>query len=96
MSKLNIVLDIITNHWTSGALARDSRGERLSDPLAPDAVCWCVMGACIKAGMDPSEREEFVKKCSMSPVRANDYLGQKAVINLVKEVINASSCFEAD
>lgn len=38
--------------WIRGDLARDARGF-LRDPLEPEATCWCVAGAIVRAAGDP-------------------------------------------
>jgi hypothetical protein len=41
-------------HWTQSALARDRSGY-LVPANDPEAVCWCIVGACCKiAGPDPN------------------------------------------
>jgi hypothetical protein len=39
------------HRWTSGAWARDARGNRCS-PLSPNAVRWCAVGALQKCAYD--------------------------------------------
>ena len=34
-------------HWTKDAFARNKDGQEV-DESSPDAVCWCVVGACRK------------------------------------------------
>lgn len=42
---------------TRGALARDARGQSCS-PIAPEATCWCISGAIMKAvNHDPDQAE---------------------------------------
>lgn len=40
--------------WTKGSRARDERGRPIL-PGSPEAVCWCLYGACERA----SNGEEF-------------------------------------
>jgi hypothetical protein len=51
-------LEILENPATRTTvrLARAANGEPV-DPLSPDAVCWCGIGALIKAGAQPGARE---------------------------------------
>lgn len=43
-------LELLKNpdHWSKGFYAFDEKGETQS-PTAPEAVCWCLMGAICKA-----------------------------------------------
>jgi hypothetical protein len=49
-------LEILENPKTrtTARLARAANGEPV-DPLSPDAVCWCGIGALIKAGGRPGK-----------------------------------------
>lgn len=33
--------------WTQGSYARDGNGEA-TNPVGPNAVCWCLLGASMK------------------------------------------------
>lgn len=46
------VQDILTDEskWTQGRDARDANGNEIL-PLADEAVCWCLGGALVKAGI---------------------------------------------
>lgn len=41
----------IAQGWTTGELARDSRGTPVN-PWSPSATCWCISGA-VAAGVQP-------------------------------------------
>lgn len=44
-------IELLTQGWTTGALARNSDGYYCSS-LDRDAVCWCLHGALIKATIE--------------------------------------------
>lgn len=44
-------------HWTQEAFARDKDGQQV-DESSPDAICWCVVGACRKL-YTPEERTKI-------------------------------------
>jgi len=42
---------LVEKGWTQGALARDPAGAAVS-PYAPEAMCFCVEGALLRATVD--------------------------------------------
>lgn len=44
--------DLVSSGWTKGFMARDGEGQP-TQPLHQAAVCWCVMGALVKASVKP-------------------------------------------
>lgn len=43
-----------SSRWTKEAYARDENGIFLS-PYNDEAVCWCLLGACKKLGLEAGE-----------------------------------------
>ena len=62
--------------WVQGTLAKDSQGRAcLTD--SPDACCWCLIGACLKAAgplvlplgtLGYTWQELFPEVCAITPV----------------------------
>ncbi len=45
-------------HWTKNVLAKDSENRDV-DPMAPSAVCWCSIGALVKAEGNGMQGEAY-------------------------------------
>jgi hypothetical protein len=89
-----IVID--ENQWTRNSLAVDKVGSVVR-PTAPEAVKWCVMGACIKvlgtskpSLFDPVLKElraDAPKKYGFSISMLNDRGGHDELIRVLDKTI---------
>jgi len=76
-------------HWTQGELAEDKKGRPV-DPDSPDAVCWCIIGACRKL-YTRNERHPLYNKLRQnipvaSIVQWNDSNTHATVLAKLKEL----------
>ena len=86
--KLAQLRELMTNHWTSRAYARDKNGMETGVD-GPDACKWCLFGALLKI-RDNELLELVVRECKtryrFTPEYLNDKCGQESVLNLIKEL----------
>lgn len=75
------------SRWTRCAMARNRDGKPV-DPVAPEAVCWCLGGAYIKVD-ERSVKTEVWRLLSeqYAPAYVNDVLGYEAVLALLDRTI---------
>lgn len=50
-SELRRVKDLLSKGWTQEAYARDAEHDPC-EATAPEAVCFCILGACAKVGVE--------------------------------------------
>jgi hypothetical protein len=68
-------------HWTRHAYARNSDGLP-TDPEAPDAVCWCALGAIHRCyGYRPYD-DDFRGIMTRYYQAVEDAYGDKSVVNV--------------
>jgi hypothetical protein len=73
------------NRWTKHYYARRADGKE-TDPLSPDAVSFCLLGACAKLGVDSTP---LYDNLNVGVAEFNDKVTHEQVLAFLDEVINA-------
>ena len=77
------------SRWTRGAYARDEHENKLNDPLAEEATCWCLSGAIKRVAKSMfNERQDVLrqavrKHCHMAIPIFNDRSEHADVLRVI-------------